>query len=84
MDAADIEITEIRFKPEEKPTFGRTVVMRFDAKVHGILLRNCALIHREDKGFEVWGPSRKFVQVPSKLRNAIKSVARPLYFEAQE
>ena len=51
---------------------GKRIVARFNLSIEGACyLTGCALLHRREKGWTIWGPS-KSVKFTSRLRRQIK------------
>jgi hypothetical protein len=50
---------------------GERIVARFDLMLPNVILQGCCLLHREGKGWTIWGPSAS-VKLKTKLRREIK------------
>ena len=57
---------------------GRVVWARFTCIVRGFRLEDCALVHREDKGWTIWSPSAR-VWLPKDVKAPLKAMVMERY-----
>lgn len=71
-------VSNVIVPDDEAMPKGERIVARFDLMLSTVILQGCCLLHREGKGWTIWGPSPG-VKLKTKLRREIKKHLRDVH-----